>query len=86
MDLDSNGMVMDGKSQVLPDVEMYCFLLAQLLLIGMGKLHEAKAVSDEAFQRLKLHNRRTMDSIAAKVYFYFGLVYEKLNDMESIRP
>jgi len=87
MELDSNG-VMSGemKALVVPEVEMYTFLLTQLLLMKEGKLMEAKGVSDEALRRLKMYNRRTLDAIAAKIYFYFSLVHEKLDQLEAIRP
>lgn len=87
MELDSNGVLTEEmQTQVLPEVEMYAFLLTQLLFIGDGNLSSAKSVSDEAFQRLKTFNRRTLDAIAAKVYFNFSLVYEKLKQLETIRP
>lgn len=86
MELDSNGVKGEDKGPVLPEIETYCFLLMQLLLISQNRLSSAKDVSDEALKRMKTHNRRTLDAIAAKVYFYLSLVYEKLDELETVRP
>jgi len=87
MELDSNGVVSSQhKSGVEPEVEIYCFLLSQLALIESQRLEAGKEVSDEAVAKLKTFNRRTLDSIAARVYFYYSLFYEKLSQLEAIRP
>ena len=53
MELDSNGVVLsEMKALVVPEVEMYTFLLTQLSLLGVGNVTAAKDVSDEALQRL----------------------------------
>lgn len=85
MELDSNGVFSEMKGQLFPEVEMYTFLLTQLLFVGTKNWEQAKDVSDRAYRRLETFNRRTLDAIAAKVYFYYSLVYEKLNRLEEIR-
>ena len=86
MELDSNGvMAGEEKGQVLPEVEMYSYLLAQLFLISSNNIQKAKIVSDEAFERLGSYNRRTLDAVGAKIYFYYGFVHEKLDQLKEIR-
>jgi 26S proteasome regulatory subunit N3 len=36
-------------------------------------------------QRLAEFNRRTLDVIAARIYFYFSLAYELTGELASIR-
>ena len=35
--------------------------------------------------RLKFYNRRSLDHLSAKAFFYFSLSYEKVNRLENIR-
>eukprot|EP00210_Caulerpa_lentillifera_P009110 g8688.t1 len=86
MEVDSNGAVAEKKTSVLPEIEMYAFLLTQLLLLSMNEIQAAKAVSDLASERLLLFNRRTLDIISARIYFYSSLVYEKMGQLAIIRP
>lgn len=42
-------------------------------------------VANLAVKRIQTYNRRTLDSIAARVYFYFSLAYERSNELNTIR-
>lgn len=88
MEVDSNGTaaVAEKTSSVLPEIEVYSFLLTQLLLLSMNEIQAAKKISDVAAERLTVFNRRTLDIIAARIYFYLSLVYEKLDQLAIIRP
>ena len=46
---------------------------------------QAKAVADAALAFLAGFNRRTLDMIASRIYFYFALAHERLNSLASIR-
>lgn len=46
---------------------------------------QAKTVANLAIKRIQTYNRRTLDSIAARVYFYFSLAYERSNELNAIR-
>ncbi|GMP64326.1 hypothetical protein CsSME_00025663 [Camellia sinensis var. sinensis] len=56
----------------LPELEIYCYLLA-------------KVCSSASIARLKNLNRRTIDVLAARLYFYYSLSYELTGDLAEIR-
>ncbi|CAD7701021.1 unnamed protein product [Ostreobium quekettii] len=70
---------------VLPEVEMYCYLVVLMFLVSGGHFRLAKQLADVAVAALGLYNRRTLDFIAAKVYFYYSWSYECLDRLASIR-
>ncbi|GKV17114.1 hypothetical protein SLEP1_g27657 [Rubroshorea leprosula] len=54
-------------------MEIYCYLLVLILLIDQNKYNENV-------------NRRTIDVLAARLYFYYSLSYELLTgDLAEIR-
>lgn len=57
-------------------------------LSGSG-IRQSKELADATVARLGSHNRRTLDQLAAKVYFYYGRLHELVGGPESlssIRP
>ncbi len=46
---------------------------------------QARTVADNAVARVGQFNRRTLDVIAARIYFYYSLSYEHLGELASIR-
>ena len=46
---------------------------------------QAKVVADAALAFLAGFNRRTLDMIASRIYFYFSLAHERLDSLASIR-
>lgn len=46
---------------------------------------QARGVAEHAVARLTQFNRRTLDVIAARIYFYYSLCYEQGGDLENIR-
>ncbi|GKV23991.1 hypothetical protein SLEP1_g33653 [Rubroshorea leprosula] len=69
----------------LPELEIYCYLLVLIFLIDQKKYNEAKACSSTSIARLKNVNRRTVDVLAARLYFYYSLSYELTGDLAEIR-
>ncbi|KAK6240730.1 Proteasome component (PCI) domain - like 4 [Theobroma cacao] len=69
----------------LPELEIYCYLLVLIFLIDQKKFNEAKACSSASIARLKNMNRRTVDVLAARLYFYYSLCYEHTGDLAEIR-
>ncbi|KAE8057291.1 hypothetical protein FH972_013995 [Carpinus fangiana] len=70
---------------LLPELEIYCYLLVLLFLIDQKKYNEAKACSSASIVRLKNVNRRTVDVIASRLYFYYSYSYELAGDLAEIR-
>lgn len=46
---------------------------------------QAKACSSASIARLKNLNRRTVDVLASRLYFYYSLSYELTGDLSEIR-
>ncbi|KAJ0085972.1 hypothetical protein Patl1_09490 [Pistacia atlantica] len=70
---------------LLPELEIYCYLLVLLFLIDQKKYDEAKACSSASIVRLKNLNRRTIDVLASRLYFYYSYSYELTGDLAQIR-
>ncbi|KAE8654346.1 putative 26S proteasome non-ATPase regulatory subunit 3 [Hibiscus syriacus] len=69
----------------LPELEIYCYLLVLIFLIDQQKYDEAKACSSTSIARLKNMNRRTLDVLAVRLYFYYSLCYELTGSLAEIR-
>lgn len=70
---------------LLPELEIYCYFLVLLFLIDQKRYNEAKACSSASIDRLKNLNRRTVDVIASRLYFYYSYSYELTGDLAEIR-
>lgn len=64
---------------ILPEVEAYFLYLIVSSLLRENFIFEAYEFSLIAVQRIKQFNRRTLDYLNAKIYFYLGLAYDKVN-------
>jgi 26S proteasome regulatory subunit N3 len=73
------------KQSVLPEVEIFCYLLVTIFLIDQKQLEEAKACSSAAVKRLQQLNRRTLDVLAARVYYYYSYSHELTDSLVDIR-
>ncbi|CAI0468824.1 unnamed protein product [Linum tenue] len=69
----------------LPELEIFSYLLVLIFLIDQKKYSEAKACSSASIARLKNINRRTVDVLASRLYFYYSLSYEHTGDLAEIR-
>jgi len=70
---------------LLPEVEVYFHLLVVIHLIDTKKYEEALRCSDLLMQKALAHNRRTLDTLLAKCYFYHSRAYELLDRLKEIR-
>ncbi|KAI9109238.1 hypothetical protein K1719_019861 [Acacia pycnantha] len=86
MDVDTAASTVQSSAKpLLPEMEMYCYLLILLFLIDQKRYKEAKACSSESIARVKKLNRRTVDVIAARLYFYYSYIHELTGDLAEIR-
>ncbi|KAK6159595.1 hypothetical protein DH2020_006909 [Rehmannia glutinosa] len=69
----------------LPELEIYCYLLVLIFLIDQKRYSEAKACSSAGIARIRNLNRRTVDVLASRLYFYYSLSYELTEDLAEIR-
>ncbi|KAK9818845.1 hypothetical protein WJX81_007258 [Elliptochloris bilobata] len=70
---------------LLPEVEAYAFLLVVTFLVDRKRYAEAKEVATAALKRLGEYNRRTLDGLAARLYFYFSWTHECTGTLSEIR-
>lgn len=70
---------------LVPELEIYCYLLVLVFLIDQKKYNEAKACSSASIVRLKNLNRRTVDVLASKLYLYYSYSYELTGHLAEIR-
>ncbi|XP_022884530.1 probable 26S proteasome non-ATPase regulatory subunit 3 isoform X4 [Olea europaea var. sylvestris] len=69
----------------LPELEVYSCLLVLIFLIGQKRYSEPKACCLTSIARLKNLNRRTVDVLASRLYFYYSLSYELTGDLAEIQ-
>lgn len=81
----SDKMDVDNTS-ILPEVELYLHLLVQVYLLDTDKLQALNELSEKVVQLMKSFNRRSLDFIQAKVWFYVCRAKELIGDLYSIRP
>ncbi|KAL1893632.1 26S proteasome non-ATPase regulatory subunit [Ceratocystis pirilliformis] len=80
--------------EVFPEVGVYLSILVQVFLLDHKELDKGAKFSMELAEHIHSLNRRTLDSLAAKVYYYLSLFVEQLSPkppspqspIVSIRP
>jgi PCI domain/Proteasome regulatory subunit C-terminal len=77
MEVDSKGAKgTAGLKEVLPEVDVYLSILCQVHLFDEEAFEKGTKFSDGLVDHIRTLNRRTLDSLAARVYFYYSLFYE----------
>uniref|UniRef100_A0A452USR6 26S proteasome regulatory subunit RPN3 n=1 Tax=Ursus maritimus TaxID=29073 RepID=A0A452USR6_URSMA len=74
-----------ASTPLLPEVEAYLQLLVVIFLMGSKRYKEAQQISDDLMQKLSSQNRRALDLVAAKCYYYHARVYEFLDKLDVVR-
>jgi 26S proteasome regulatory subunit N3 len=75
---------MSMRSSMSIDKQFHCTLFG--LFKKIYKHNLIPIISDLLMHKLKAYNRRSLDLVAAKCYFYFSRAYELDKRMEQIRP
>lgn len=75
----------DGR-KMIPEGDAYIKMLTQLVLLDSGRLDEAAEFSTSLVEEIHSQNRRTLDQIGAKIFFYYSRAFELLGNLNSIRP
>ena len=73
-------------SEPNPEVDTYVRLLYILYLIDSKATAKAIELSLRTTERIHALNRRTLDPIASKVYFYLSRAHEIAGKLADIRP
>ncbi|KAG5674980.1 hypothetical protein PVAND_004922 [Polypedilum vanderplanki] len=69
----------------LPEVDAYFHLLALVRLLDAKLLDKASHCAQQLMTKIMSQNRRSLDLIAAKSYFYHSRVAELTNKLDTIR-
>lgn len=94
MDVDGAQDKADGSSKkpastIIPECDFFLTLLVLVLLLKQNQIPAALSLADHSVQRLQVTNRRTLDQIAAKIYFHYARAHELdggIQALASIRP
>lgn len=77
MDVDSE-KPKSAPREPLPEVDIYLSILVQVYLFDRKEVQRGADFSSKLVERLRTLNRRTLDALAARVYFYYALFYEQV--------
>ncbi|KAL7747426.1 26S proteasome non-ATPase regulatory subunit [Sorochytrium milnesiophthora] len=92
--LDSNAMEVEtdaakskpvAADKFLPEVEVYLSLLVLLHLSDNKKNEQGVRLSSALLQQVQSQNRRTLDPLSARVYFYYAHFHELTGHVADIR-
>ncbi|KAK9450217.1 proteasome regulatory subunit C-terminal-domain-containing protein [Limtongia smithiae] len=83
MDVDITGA---PATPVLPEIDIYVLLLTQVFLIDQDDVAALNSFNDELIKILRGYNRRTLDALAAKMWFYYAHGKELSKQLVAIRP
>lgn len=67
--------------EVIPEVDVFLGILIQAHLFDSKQYQKGVEFSQYLCNRVQALNRRTLDSLSAKVYFYFSLFCERVNPL-----
>ncbi|KXG45746.1 Winged helix-turn-helix transcription repressor DNA-binding [Penicillium griseofulvum] len=78
----SSQMEIDSDKKPIPketlaEVDAYLSILVQIYLFDQREIQKGAQFSTSLIERLRVLNRRTLDSLAARVYFYYSLFFEQ---------
>eukprot|EP00620_Florenciella_sp_RCC1587_P014690 CAMPEP_0182573594 /NCGR_PEP_ID=MMETSP1324-20130603/20303_1 /TAXON_ID=236786 /ORGANISM="Florenciella sp., Strain RCC1587" /LENGTH=488 /DNA_ID=CAMNT_0024788725 /DNA_START=35 /DNA_END=1501 /DNA_ORIENTATION=- len=85
MDVEGEEKAPEKPTEILPEVSVYLSLLVINAFIGAEMLDQAQAACEALVTLLETLNRRTLDPLTSKAYFYLSLVHEKKGTLPSIR-
>jgi len=98
MEIDSEPKSKNGAKkevkEIIPEIDVFLGILTQVLLFDTKQFQRGFEFSGHLASRVQSLNRRTLDSLSAKVYFYYNLFAEQMaplppspqSPIVSIRP
>ncbi|KAB5542716.1 proteasome regulatory subunit C-terminal-domain-containing protein [Coniochaeta sp. 2T2.1] len=70
-----------GSKDVIPEIDIFLAILVQVYLFDSKDYQRGAEFSQYLCDRIHSLNRRTLDSLSAKVYFYYSLFFEQLSPL-----
>ncbi|UYV66359.1 PSMD3 [Cordylochernes scorpioides] len=74
-----------AQQPLLPELDIYLHLLVLLHLLDQDRTKQMLQCSDVLMAKVKTYNRRTLDLLASKCYFYHSRVYELGGRLSEVR-
>jgi 26S proteasome regulatory subunit N3 len=85
MDVDSSAKA--SAAEVSPEAEMYIrLLILNHLLTSEETQEKALELANETVEKMQSLNRRSMDAIAAKIWYAVDRAYELAGEISDARP
>ncbi|KAL9586099.1 MAG: hypothetical protein Q9212_001137 [Teloschistes hypoglaucus] len=84
MDIDSQKdkpKVTASLKETIPEIDFYLAILVQIHLFDSDNVELGAKFSTNLVEKLRTQNRRTLDALSARVYFYYSLFFERLNPL-----
>ncbi|KIY02900.1 uncharacterized protein Z520_01365 [Fonsecaea multimorphosa CBS 102226] len=67
-----------SHKEILPEIDVYLSILVQVHLYDKKSINAGAQFSSALVEHLRTLNRRTLDSLSARVYFYYALFFEEM--------
>lgn len=67
-----------APKEVIPEIDSYLSILIQIYLYDTKNIELGAKFSISLVERLRSLNRRTLDALSARIYFYYSLFFEQL--------
>lgn len=74
-----------SPKQFIAELDVYVHLLVLIFLIDKDRIEQALVCADDLMAKIARYNRRTVDPLAARFYYYYTVVYEKAGKLSEIR-
>lgn len=75
-----------AASSILPEVEVFLLTLVLTSMLRSGLNEPAAAFASTVAAVVRAHNRRSLDLLASKAYFYLSLAFERVGRLDTVRP
>jgi len=73
------------KRSMLPEIELYVGLVVLMLLIDSKATDAAVACSRTLFERLGTWNRRTLDLLSDRIFYFMSWAHERAGSLDTLR-
>ncbi|CAG8738912.1 21966_t:CDS:10, partial [Racocetra persica] len=83
VDMDDSGK---DNPPILPEIDLYLHLLMMIYLLDKQEFDKGIQLSNETIAKIRSLNRRTLDQLSARIYFYYARFYELTGNLAVIRP
>lgn len=82
---DLNGINERTYANAQPEIEVFFYVLILIFLLDQRLYEEAVVLSQSIVSRIVTLNRRSLDYISAKVYFYYSYLHELVGKLSDVR-